>query len=295
MKELAFPILSTPPPLSHSHSPAMLAFIHIEKAAGTTITTILRKSFGLGHCDLASWHEYRQEYAAPSATDLQRALLFYPRLQSISGHIVVPHCGYERLRPDIRYYTFLREPLNRCASHYQHQVQTMEKNPPPFEEWIQQEVYHNFMTKKLAASGRVDDAIETLETRVGCTGLVERFDESLLLLRRWANVPGLDIRYQHQNVAPRDELKQHLLCDPRTRNALIEANQEDLKLYDHVVNELFLRQSAQYGPSLRTDLEAFRAVNTPMPLYPAHLPSLLYRHAVYRRAAQLTSALRRAA
>ncbi len=273
----------------------MLAFIHIEKAAGTTITTILRQSFGLSHCDLTSWHAYRQEYAAPSATDLKRALLFYPKLQSVSGHIVVPHCGYEEVCPDIRYYTFLRDPLKRCASHYQHQVQTMEKEPPPFEEWIQQEVYHNFMTKKLAVSGRADDAIEALESRVGCTGLVERFDESLMLLRRWADVPQFDIRYQPQNVAPRDEIKKYLLRDESTRKAMIETNQEDLKLYNHVVYELFPRQLAEYGPSLQADLDAFHRTNAPSPLYPRQLPSLVYRHAIYRPAARLTSALRRAA
>ncbi|MEZ6054681.1 MAG: hypothetical protein R3C02_25465 [Planctomycetaceae bacterium] len=273
----------------------MLAFIHIEKAAGTTITTILRQSFGLGHCDLASWHEYRQEYATPSATDLHRALLFYPRLKSISGHIVVPHCGYEQICPGIRYYTFLREPLKRCASHYQHQVQTMDKEPPPFEEWIQQEVYHNFITKKLATSGRAEDAIETLESRVGCTGLVERFDESLLLLRRWANLPELDIRYQRQNVAPRDEIKNELLWNASSRQAIIDTNQEDLELYNHVVKELFPRQLAEYGAALESDLEAFRNANTPPRLYPGQLPSFVFRHAIYRPAARLTSALHRAA
>lgn len=273
----------------------MLAFIHIEKAAGTTITTILRQSFGLGHCDLASWHQYRQEYAAPSATDLQRAMSFYPKLQSVSGHIVVPHCGYEQVCPDIRYYTFLRDPLKRCASHYQHQVQTMDKEPPPFEEWIQQEVYHNFMCKKLAASGRADDAIETLESRVGCTGLVERFDESLLLLRRWANVPQFDIRYHRQNVAPRDEIKKYLLRDESTRAAMTEVNQEDIKLYEHVRNVLFPRQLSGYGSSMEDDVAAFRRTNEPDPLYPRQLPSLLYRRAIYRPAARLTSALRRVA
>jgi hypothetical protein len=273
----------------------MLAFIHIEKAAGTTITSILRQSFGLAHCDLASWRQYRQEYAAPSKSDLERALFFYPGLKSISGHIVTPFCGYEQVRPDICYYTLLREPLQRCASHYQHQVQTMHKDAPPFEDWIRQEVYHNFMTKKLSGTVYAEDAIQTLETRVGCTGLVERFDESLLLFYRWANEPRLDLRYHKRNVAPHDEIKQQLLSHPKTRQMLIEANQEDLRLHFYVVNELFPRQLAGYGPFMAADLEEFRTHNRARSLYPRHLPSFLYRHAIYRRAAQLNSAIRRAA
>ncbi len=273
----------------------MLAFIHIEATVGTAVTSLLRQSFGLRHCDLASWSQYREEYASPGGTDLKRALLFYPSLESISGHIVTPHCGYEQLRPDIRYFTFLSEPLDRCASHYQHQRQTMHKDTPPFEEWIQQEVYRNFMTKKLAGTGKSDDAIQTLETRVGCTGLTEQFDESLLLLRRWANHPRVDIRYREQGVSAHDDIKRQLLTDSRSRERLMEANEEDRRLYFYVANELFPRQLAGYGSSLEADLAAFRSSNRSRTLYPRDLPSLVYRHAVYRRAAQLNTAIRRAA
>ncbi len=273
----------------------MLAFIHIEATVGTAITTLLRQSFGLRHCDLASWSQYRQEYASPGITDLKRALLFYPALESVSGHIVTPHCGYEQLRPDIRYFTFLSEPLDRCASHYQHQRQTMRKDTPLFEEWIGQEVYHNFMTKKLAGTGRSDDAIQTLETRVGCTGLTERFDESLLLLRRWANSPRLDIRYGQPDASGPDDIKRQLLADSRSRKLLLEANEEDRRLYLYAANELLPRQLAGYGASLEADLSEFRTSNRSLMLYPRHLPSLVYRHAVYRRAAQLNTAIRRAA
>jgi hypothetical protein len=273
----------------------MLAFIHIEKAAGTTITTILRQSFGLLHCDLASWRQYREEYAVPTAVDLRRAVQFYPGLESVSGHGVVPHCGFDRICPEIRYYTLLREPIRRCASHYQHQVQTMRKMTPPFDEWIRQEVYHNFMTKKLGGTDRAEDAIALLESRVGMVGLVERFDESLLLLRRWARHPRLDIRYRSQNVAPKDVIKDQLLSDPRTLQAIRDVNQEDQKLFEYIVRERFPRQVAEYGPELPGDLAAFRRDNHPPRLYPQHLPSLLYRHAVYRRAAQLNSLIRRAA
>ncbi|MGD9856632.1 MAG: hypothetical protein AB7U20_16925 [Planctomycetaceae bacterium] len=273
----------------------MLAFIHIEAAVGPAVSDILRQSFGLGHCDLVSWRQYGRAHASPRLADLKHALQFYPALESVSGHLVVPHCGYERLRRDIRYFTLLREPLERSAAQYLEHVRAMGKEAPPFDGWISQEACRNLMTKKLGGTGNSDDAIQMLETRVGCTGLAERLDESLLLIRRWANRPQLDIRSRQLEPSAGDSGRQQLLTDPRSRDALIDANLEDIRLHLYVANELFPRQLAGYGSTLPADLEEFRASNQALPRSPWLVPGLVYRDAVYRRAAQISTAVRRAA
>jgi len=77
-------------------------------------------------------------------------------------------------------------------------------------------------------------------------------------------------------------IKRQLLDDPATRAKLEEANREDSKLYQHVVDNVYPGQVQQYGPTLTADLEAFASSNSQFRLYPRELPSLILRKAVYR-------------
>ena len=64
----------------------MLAFVHIKKTAGTTLTAILRRNFGTRHLD-TRLHLYEDLFLAD---DLRRALKLYRRLDCIAGHHVRP-------------------------------------------------------------------------------------------------------------------------------------------------------------------------------------------------------------
>ena len=75
--------------------------------------------YGLRHCYLP----YVPRKTALSAEDYPRVQRLCPPLISIAGHAVSAFSDLERARPDVRYYTLLRDPLVRCASHYQMQVQ----------------------------------------------------------------------------------------------------------------------------------------------------------------------------
>lgn len=235
----------------------MIALVHIHKTAGTTLDDILARSYGVRHCHL---------HAVPgqaifSADDYRRAQRFWPPFASIAGHAVSAISDLERVRPDVRYYTFLREPLVRCASHYQYQVQH-QRQTYSFEEWIARRIKRNTQTTRIAGeNATAADAIALLKTRFVFVGLVERFDESLVLLRQLVCGPRLDLWYRKRLVAKGDEIKERLLGDPATRALLVDANREDLKLYEYAVSEIYPAFRKQYGGGLEAEVAAVKAAN----------------------------------
>jgi hypothetical protein len=236
---------------------AMIALVHIHKTAGTTLDDILARSYGVRHCHLPAL----PGKAILSAEDYRRAQRLWPPFVSITGHSVSAVSDLERARPDVRYYTFLRDPLVRCASHYQYQVQFQRKNYA-FEEWIARGIKRNPATTRIAGpNATAKDAIQLLKTRFVFVGLVERFDESLVLLRKLVCGPGLDIWYRKRLVAASDDIKERLLNDPRSRALLVDANREDSELYDFAVNELYPTFKKQYGDGLESDAAQVKKAN----------------------------------
>ena len=177
----------------------MLAFVHIRKTGGSTVDMILRQSFGAGHFRIRLG---RQRSANPIATanEIRRCRWIYWKMKCISGHGIVPHSDLDSLDPSLRYFTFLREPLTRCASDYQFRV-VRGGLKQPFREWIRSDIATNQQTLKIAGVPSADAAIDVLRNKIGFVGLLERFEESLVLFEKWAADPSLDIRYRAKNVA----------------------------------------------------------------------------------------------
>ncbi len=258
----------------------MLGFIHIRKTAGSTIDMILRQSFGAKHLRVRLG-KHRSADPVAGAADLRRCRWIYWHLEALSGHGIVPYSDLSSLFPTLRYFTFLRDPLARCASDYQFRV-TRGDLRQPFRTWVHSDLAANQQTRKIAGVSDAGAAIEILRKQIGFVGLVEKFDESLVLWRHWAASQLLDIRCCPKNVARDNTLKRQLLSDSRTRAWLQEANREDMRLYEYVVKEVFPRAVAAYGPSLARDVRQHQANNVPPPVFPRGIPQVLLRELVYK-------------
>ncbi len=192
----------------------LVANIHVMKTGGQTMCDILRQSFPGRHCDL-------QVKGVATADDLRFARRFYPSLRSIAGHNVVPLSNLGEACDSIRFFAFLRDPVERCISHYQYRRNKDETSD--FEPWLER--FANYQVRFLsrthtaadpwAIAPSADLAIEAVEQHVGFIGLQERFDESLVMLRRWVDDPRFDIEYRARNVAPKSSVRRQLLGDPR--------------------------------------------------------------------------------
>jgi len=227
---------------------SMLVFVHINKTAGSTVRYILRSSYGVRHCDVEPWHSAREDPPF-SAADLKRLHRLYPNLASIAGHRITGYMDLRDAGTDIDYFTILRDPLKLCASRFQYHVDYRQKKHLVFEDWIQQEWLRNAQTQRIAGTQLVEDAIRVIDERGMFVGLTERFDESMVLLRA-LRARDLNIAYSPVNVAKKSSIAASLLGDRRTREALVDANQADLALFEYVSNELYPRFQSEYGAGL---------------------------------------------
>ncbi len=238
----------------------MLAFVHIEKTAGITLLDILQQSFGGRHAVADTWRRPGADYI--SAEDLRLLRRWNGGVESISGHFVKPYSDLDAECDRLDYWTMVREPLARCASHYQYQVQKMAQSSS-FEEWIHLPGSRNFMTRKLAGVEDLAAAKRILKERIRFVGLMEAFDESLLLWRAQFSAYPLDIGYRRRNVARDNHIKETLLQDEGARRELENANRLDCDLYSHVVEEIYPEQRRRYPGALAQDLQELSNRPTP--------------------------------
>lgn len=241
---------------------SMLAFIHVAKTAGSTMDRILANSYGCAYSHAENWTELlptgdrNGSFTVPKydEADFRRLKRICPWLRCVGGHAIALWSGVENVQPT-RFFAFLREPLKRGASHYQYHLRH-DPDPLGWEDWVEWPVHHDHQVKMFSRSVSVEEAVERIESLGVFVGLMEAFDESLLLARRLV-APGLKLGYERTNTARDNEVARRLLGDPVTRAQLERMYAKDIALYDHVRNELFPRYREQYGPDLQHDLATF--------------------------------------
>lgn len=263
----------------------MLVFIHINKTAGRTMRYILRSSFGLRHCEVEPW---RASWTGPpfSTEDLRRLRALYPKLASIGGHRLRGYVNLTEPGTAFHYFTFMRNPLKTCASRFQYNVQYRGKKGLVFKTWIEQDWTRNAQTKMIAQEANADEALRIIEAKNIFVGLTEQFDESLLLLQALLS-PELNIAYQRVNVAHDNSIAHSLLTDKKSRQLLIEANQADLELYNHVKQELYPKYKREYGADLASNLTRYQEQKGKNFNYWNLTLSRLKQYALYRPALSL--------
>jgi hypothetical protein len=232
----------------------MLVFIHLNKTGGRTVRYVLRSSYGTRHCEVEPDGLWQ---ARPFATpDLQWIRKFYPELASIAGHRITGYTDLHEPETEFKYFTLLRDPLNVCASRWQHHVDR-KKGKRTFEQWIEGERATNPQTRQIAGSASAEDAIRIIETKGIFVGLMERFDESLVLLKA-LRAGDLDIAYAPVNVARQRTIAEELLADHRKRQTIIAANKADFELYEYAKSHLYPALQREYGGSLNHAVAEYR-------------------------------------
>ncbi len=259
----------------------LLIHLHIPRNAGSTLGRLLRLKLGfwppayllhhfrtLGFYRLSGFQQRLDAIEALSAGDRRRVRLFEA------------HAGFgvhERLGQPSTYLTMLREPIDRAVSVFYYQRQHARI---PDDMTLEQFVLHadpqrvwwvdNAQVRYLAGTGgdivdvargqctrtMLDVAIERLEESFVFVGIVEQFDESLVLLRRTFNWRGC--YYVASNVTKRRRRTQELQSAELA--LLNEHNELDCELYRYA-KSLLERKVAEAGASFAGELAQFRSRN----------------------------------
>ncbi len=233
--------------------PPLDIFLHIPKAGGITMYQILEHNYPPGSIWKvypASWENLQQEVGA--LPEERRA-----RLRLVTGHI--PYGVHTLLERPGRYFTILREPGQRTLSYF-HYVRSHADNPQyaetqhmSLEEYVESGLLlDNGQVRWLAnvppsigfqetTSAMLETAKQNLKT-LAAVGLLERYDESLLVMKhvlgwRW-------LWYRKRNVNRQRELYQRV--PDKVRQRILEIHALDVELYRYA-QTLFEQQIARIG------------------------------------------------
>jgi hypothetical protein len=245
--------------LNGDRSSPTILYLHIPKAAGTTLSVILEERLKeTGR--VLNLRDTRK--AVEELTGLPQAQR--DQLQLVRGHF--PYGIHECLRQPYEYITILRDPVERLISHYYYVLRkpihylyprvTSEKMglkeyalgrlSRELDNGQVRQISGNFYRDPRGQCSRdlLDQAKENLRDRFAVVGLAERFDETVLLLSQ--KFGWKDLFYVRQNVTRDRPRREQLPAD--VLEAIKAASSLDLELYAFAT-ELFERAVQQQDRS----------------------------------------------
>ena len=246
----------------------LVLFLHIPKAAGTTLHRILE-------------HQYRPTQIL-SVRASKHNVYRLPAKMRNRLHLVKGHFAYglhEAFAQPSTYFSVMRHPVEQVTSYYYYvrnrpsdQLgQYIRDNQLGLEQFINTRrslILHNMQVRYLAGlpttgtehrECTADDlqrARSHIASHFALVGLVERFDETLLLLKR--QFGWHDVFYAVQNVNRRRDSSTAL--PQATYDVIVEANALDLALYEEVQQQFETRLS-EAGPAFAQEVDEFRLRN----------------------------------
>ena len=88
-------------------------------------------------------------------------------------------------------------------------------------------------------------------------GLLESFDESLLIFNKLVFEGALNCSYSIKKSAKKNSIRKQLLDDSAAMAQIEKNNAEDIKLYDYITKVRYPIHQEAYGDALTSDLEDF--------------------------------------
>lgn len=264
--------LTSSPSLPSKRNCAII-FVHIPKAAGTTLNKILARQYGLNRVfALKAGMKGRslQDFEQMPAVQRQK-------LKVVRGHF---NFGLHPLLPQpSTYITLLRDPVDRALSHYYYVLKfpthylhaQIAGQQMSLKDYVSSDLsveLDNHQTRMVAggeaASAPVghcsaqvlDVAKQHLQEQFAVVGTVERFDETLILLKEvfgWATP-----FYAKANVTQNRPKRRSLSTEEL--ELITSRNQIDLELYDYANHRLdqLIQQHVKF---FQLKLFKFRVLN----------------------------------
>ncbi len=255
-------------------TPSPVAFVHIPKAGGTTLHSILDRQY-------ARETDIRCDMQIPGVLGRMEALTPQQRARAlcIRGHM--PFGTHIYLDQPVRYITMLRDPVKRIISKYRNILRNPQRaldlnfpseNVGDLKNFTDMQIQRhamNFQTRLLAGyvhlsspfppfyplpDDAYDKAIANIEEHFAVVGVMERFDESLVLIKRELNWGNLN--YARQNVGYKGPSPAKIPSADEDR--LRELNSLDDRIYQWALKKLD-RQVAAQGPDFQVEVERTRS------------------------------------
>tara|TARA_B100000029_G_scaffold301281_2_gene294200 strand:- start:3625 stop:4458 length:834 start_codon:yes stop_codon:yes gene_type:complete len=247
-------------------------FIHIPKAAGSTLTTILDR-------------EYDPSLTYTIEGDIEQSIRKFVSLSSnyrdkiklLRGHI--PYGLHRHINRSSKYFTMMRNPEDRIISYYHYVLRSKDHylhdevvgGKMSLNSFIKSQItleLDNDQTRHLSGLfydipfGKItEDILEVAKRNIDkdflIVGLSEKFDESLLLMKKFLNWRHLPL-YVRKNVTKnRPETN---TFNSQDLNLIREYNSFDVQLYSYAAKKFEDKVEQEYK-EIKRDLKLFLGAN----------------------------------
>jgi len=261
----------------------LLAFVHIPKTAGGTVTTMFAAAWGSKNINKTGNYVTGPEKTVAKVTKRPGGWEAWLRR---GGRIAIGHTPYGVFRDlvpqDTRYITFLREPVDRVVSHYYRHVHqpalasaadgTRPRGNKPRAGSLRDALVdmplpelNNLATRFLCShptldrlpDSALDEAKENLRGFL-LVGIQERFEESVVLLQRTLELGMVTTLDRHVSAPGERPAVEEI--SPEQRAMIEEHNAFDIELY-RFGRELFEEAIAAAGEDVTGEADRLREAN----------------------------------
>ena len=233
----------------------IIAFSQVTRCGGVTANALLQSYFGLKHFDI--FGEISNNLMTYDEKDLLFDMKIHPFACSFAGHFS-SHLNIDNIskinNKKVLFYTMLRNPIDRVFSKYRFQVNRYNL-PNDFNAWFKKYHIPNGMINHFVGSDNLELAKEILTHKYKAVGILEKFDESLLIFKKKLSLDGMNLKYKIKNDTIKLKSDEQKKIEDKYREMVISSNVNDLKLYEYVLNTIWKAQVKDYNSDkLKSDL-----------------------------------------
>jgi hypothetical protein len=111
------------------------------------------------------------------------------------------------------------------------------------------------MTNRIAGSPNIEMAKYFLSKKFKFVGLMENFNESLILMKNELKMPTFKLLYEYRNASPiSDYSKNSLYQNKKTYERILKNNELDIELYEYAKSNIFPKYREKFKGDLREEV-----------------------------------------
>lgn len=247
-------------------------FIHIPKAAGSTLTAILDREY-----DPSSTYTIEGDIEQSIRKFVSLSSNYRDKIKLLRGHI--PYGLHRHINRSSKYFTMMRNPEDRIISYYHYVLRSKDHylhdkvvgGKMSLNSFIKSQItleLDNDQTRHLSGLfydipfGKITaDILEVAKRNIDkdflIVGLSEKFDESLLLMKKFLNWRHLPL-YVRKNVTKNRPATNTL--NSQDLNLIRNYNSFDVQLYSYAEKKFEEKLEQEYK-EIKRDLKLFLGAN----------------------------------